>query len=355
MKIQIKLKEGYRLLHNAFISRGVFYRKSLIMLLCIAFFPVVVISIVNYWIGTKQVRDEVTRNHSIQLELIFQNMDRQLNQIAMISGQWGFSPTLTNDLKGTNLTVEYSRFQDIMSGLRIIEGSSSLVHSAALYINTDFGDQLLSNKLGRRVLEDSGEKALYRNYLTSYPSYVWEMTSKFTNNDEIVQQVLMQKIPANLTRPYGLLMIFLSKKGMQEAIGQLPSELGTSFILDGAGDLLINGSHAMQPLPVEERLKKLVIDRGDAQGTFQSQEEKENFLVSYRTLSRNGWRFVIATPLSKLMAPVMFNSLLIVGVSIFILFLTIIASFFAARRIYHPIRNLISMIEGSTANRSMES
>lgn len=87
MFIQFKNK----LLPNLFRTReSGFYRKSLIILLLVTSIPTALLALATYYVGTKQIEQEVHRAHEFRLETMAGKLEEQLLQLEKMSTMWTF-------------------------------------------------------------------------------------------------------------------------------------------------------------------------------------------------------------------------------------------------------------------------
>ncbi len=74
-------------------------------------------------------------------------------------------------------------------------------------------------------------------------------------------------------------------------------------------------------------------------------KKNNSYSVSYGEFSRLGqrWKYVTATPLSKITEPVVLMSRIILGISLMGLIMAVLLSWLASKRLYRPIRHLVGL------------
>ena len=96
---------------------------------------------------------------------------------------------------------------------------------------------------------------------------------------------------------------------------------------------------------MDEAVRREVIDHKLEAGDFIFKRKGISYSVTVGTFSRNEWKYVVATPLSKLISPVILVSQLGFAISLIGLFVAIILSWLASRRIYRPVKHLVGLFK----------
>lgn len=327
-------------------KKGSYYKKSLIMVLIAALVPIATVGLISYTSGTRQIKAEVSRTHSIQLKQAYDDINRQLVHLESIASEWAFNPIFSSELNRMDLGIRFDIFYDLVGALRVMNGSSPLVYDTRIYVNNSMtGDLTVSNSQGLRHIKGE-EESRYKELFNKTNSYFWEDSSKILKDDSIFPKVLIYKVPGNIGNPYGTLMFFLDKKAVNKIISQLNiDQEGASFILGEDNSWLASGNVIERDKSgLYDILRNEIIKNKSKSGSFTYKYNDESYLVTAETLSQNGWKFVVATPLSRLMSPVMFMSRLIIFSCAVVLLIALFLSFIASRNIYSPIKTLLGLV-----------
>jgi AraC-like DNA-binding protein len=329
------------------LKRNRFFWKNLVIILSVAWLSIAFMGMINYFIGSRQIKSEVKRTHILQLKHAYNNIDRQMVQLESVIAQWAFNPIFSLDIRTTDLGVNFIRYNEILGGLKIIKGSNPLINDVWLYIDNIYGETLLSTEEGRRYV-DKDEVKIFRNLLSGRRlNLFWVYPPVVGKDKRVASVVLIQKVPGGIGAPYGLLMVYLNKEAIYDIIGQMNiGNEGVSLILDQDGGWVTAGSSESQAESsvLNNLLRRKILTRPDDAGSFTLKYNKIFYQISYETLSKNGWKFVVATPINRLMAPVLTTSRLLMICGLIVGLIAVGFSFLASWNIYNPIRRLLGVI-----------
>lgn len=324
-------------------NKGRYYRKSLIMVILAACLPSALIGAGTYLTGVKQVEKEVNQAHRVQLQQVYKRVDEQLQQIEIAVNRWAFNPVFGVKLRNVDLASERDITLDIYKTLLLMQGSSPLIADAGLYLSAQ--GCLVSESNGIIRIEKQDLVNTYQNLLKMERFIFWadSVLSNPGSGSEMTTS-LVHKLPAGSSHPYGALIVRINKKQFDDMIGQLnPNGMGAAFILHPQGNWITNGRGSKKEYPLDIMLREKVLGSANHEDSFIYKQGGEKFAVAYVTIERTGWRFVTATPLSKITAPVEFISRLILFISLAGILIAFLFSWFTSRKIYSPIGRLAGM------------
>jgi AraC-like DNA-binding protein len=335
------------------IIKSKFFRNNLILFLVVSILPLAIIGTSSYYIGIGQIEKEVNQTHKLQLEYVFESMDKQLNQLESSFNQWSFYRDFNDKFKSIDLSREFYVTHDLYRLFDLLNNSSPIIENVSLYVEPQQAE--LSEK-GIFYLNGNLKQNLYSDLLQKSSTIFWTNTLPEDKKDNSFPVSLVQKIPGGSPYPYGLLYVNLSQKHIQTMIEQLnPDKEGASFILNSTGDWLTSESISNNSKHhLEESLRSQVLNHHSTSGSFNFKWENKKYAVTFGTLTKTGWKYVVATPLSKLTAPATLLSRMMILVSILVLILALLLSWFASTSLYKPIKRLVSMFDDKSKKEDLD-
>ncbi|MBU3191014.1 AraC family transcriptional regulator [Clostridium bowmanii] len=337
------MKHNISKFKNTIMSK--FFRNNLILFIVVSILPLFIVSTSTYYIGISQIEKEVNKTHKLQLDHVFQNMDKQLNLLQSTFNRWSFYPAFNDEFKKTNLSLNFSVTQSLYNVFDLLKSFSPLIENVTLYLDNQ--QVLLSNK-GIYYLNENSNQSYYNDLLKNTPTIFWTNNLSAVKNNNEIAMSLVQKIPGGTSQPYGFFYVTLNQAHIKTMVEELnPDNQGAAFILNSTGKWLtyendINNSTNS----LDGALRSEVIKIDGASGSFAFSFKNKRYAVTYGTFDRTGWKYVVATPLSKLTEPATLLSRTIIYISLFVLTLALLLSWFASNRLYKPIKRLVSMFAG---------
>jgi AraC-like DNA-binding protein len=335
--------------------KGNYYRKSMILVLIITSLPTAAIAISTYFIGINQIETEVYHKNKYQLEQVFQRLNEQFTQLELIVDKGTANPIFDEKLRDTDFLTEIPTMYDIYSSLSVLQSTNPMISRIDLYLSNQH--LLVSNDKGAIRIDDDSNRSYYESVLTQPEKINWtNITEHLKGETSSFPYVLIHKIPIVSTRPYGALFVYLNKSLIDREITQLnPYENGVSFIVKPDGEWITAGTTDNQS---EEQLEALIRDKmitmHASSDSFTINWKRMEYSVAYETFSRTGWRYMIATPLSQLTAPISLTSKLMLLVSISSILIAAVLSWFASQRMYKPIRRLVQLFGDSLGSKPLD-
>ncbi|NOU85614.1 helix-turn-helix domain-containing protein [Paenibacillus sp. LMG 31460] len=325
-----------------------YYYKNLIIVFIVTCLPMAIIAACNYFIAVKQIETEVKRNHQLQLQQIYNSMEKQLSHLELIGNQWGFNPIFNSDLLNGDLRQKPDTTRELLVSLRILKETNPLIDNAVLYLQKD--QLLISDDEGINSITEEPTKQTFQQLLTMKSSLFWWdhpiSALKYKNK---VNVALVHKVQGLEGAPFGTIILYINKSQLDDWLFPLnPDGEGVAFILNKDGEWVTNGRRqSSEPIELDEAVRQEVLKQGRQEGDFIYNQNGVSYSVTIGLLSRNGWKYVVATPLSKLTAPVILVSKLGLAISLIGLLVAFVLSLLASRSIYRPVKHLVGMFMDS--------
>lgn len=327
--------------------RGTFYRNSLIVILLIASIPGLVTGLAIYWTVTGRIESELQRLHHNKIVQQEKNVEAQFATLEMTFAHWAFDPNLGSKLKELDFVSKYDQVQELYRTLLIIEGSSSLLKQAELYLTNP--TPVLLNKEGYVFRSDTRDLKRYEEMMGRDKTIFWLHTpgSSDPGREAHTTLTLINKLAYASSQPYGLLAATLDPVRLEELLQTLnPYGEGSTLLLSGDGDWSVSSGGRVSEFDraLEQEYKR----RGGREGTFLFTFKKSDYSVSASVFTRLGkdWVILSAAPMTGITSPVLFISKVITFLSIGGLLLALTLSWFASNRLYSPMDRLFRKLTG---------
>ncbi|MCM3785845.1 AraC family transcriptional regulator [Neobacillus mesonae] len=340
------------------VSKGRYYRKNLITLLLIASIPGIIVGIVIYWLVVSQMEEEFSRLHQNQINNRAENIADQFAYMELGLSHWAFEPRFGEELKDMDYVYHFDQTEDIVTTLYVLQGSHPLIQQVQLYLNEP--QPILFNRSYGELADEQLINS-YNQYLTDGGQVYWTdrlpgklleegstTAEQLLHTDPSEALVLVHKIPGSSTAPFGALIVTLDNEKVRNLLKTLtPYDQGSTFLMDGSGEVLIaGGDHEGTPSgELNEQIRQQV-DLQQDKGSFLYTFENTTYSVSYGKLNRidSDWIYVSAAPITDITEPLLSVSKVIVIISTAGFVLAVILSWLASRRIYSPIERLLGVL-----------
>lgn len=327
--------------------KGSFYWKSLMLVLVITCLPGMLIGIGIYNFGGEPLVRELNETHQKQLNQSIQQADDSLSRLEQFSAQLAFNPEFDETLATMDFVQQFMTTRDLFLSLSLMKNDNPLIFDVALYLKGS--DKLISDHWGVRTIDSEDHVRAFRSLLDSNRKIAWsDDMPRVSSNDLPYRGVVTQLQASSTDQPFGAFLIYLNQSALDQLVRRLAVGGGTSFLMNMDGQVLaasdVNGEAGFQNAMIES-----ILPLKTFKDTFNYKWNGTDYSVSYGQISRlgNDWVYVSATPLSGITAPVNAMSQMILAVSAFGLGLALLLSWFASRRIYHPIRQLVALFHSA--------
>ncbi|WP_296979073.1 AraC family transcriptional regulator [Thermobacillus sp. ZCTH02-B1] len=326
-------------------SGGHFYRRSLILLFVVSGVPGFIIGSILYGLTAGRVERELLDNHVSQIEQRSVHLDNQLGNLELLLSHWAFDPKFDWRLRETDFVREFNVTQELTRTLVAMQGSNAIVKSAELYVGGSRPVLLHPEYMALDETRAERYEVLIRYRRFTYWTY-WAFDPDRPDERE---PALVHHVPAGSLEPFGVLVFRIDQARLAELLRTLsPYDEGVTFTWDPAGSFWLSADGSSADSPFVRALMERIDAAGGRSGSFLTEWKGQTYAVSYGTLSRiaSDWRYVSASPIGKITAPVVFISKAILLVSLAALGLAAILAWLASLRIYSPIRRLVALFAG---------
>ncbi|MDF2669333.1 MAG: transcriptional regulator, partial [Paenibacillus sp.] len=332
--------------------RAPFYRKSLMTVLTIACLPIVLIGIMVYVTGVRQIENESNRMHQMQLTQAYDRIEEYLSHLELVSSQWAFHSNFDIRLQTMNLRDQFDETQNLYVSLSALERTDTMIGEVLLYLRNQ--QVTISPVEGVVPLQDSN-RGTYSQLLKEQGKVYWTHTLSqgIQPGKNRAPLSLVIKLPGiGNVESFGAIIVHLDNTKVAHLFNDAyRQEEGASFILRKDGTFVARGGQAAGEVAkneLEQALSQYVLAQGADSGSVVYRYKSNAYSLSYQSMNRLGseWIYVTATPLTKLTAPVKTLSRLIIGVSVMVMLIAVILSWLASGRLYGPVHRLVRLFQG---------
>ncbi|MEK8132413.1 AraC family transcriptional regulator [Paenibacillus filicis] len=320
-------------------NKGSFYWRSLALVLLISSLPTLLIAIINLYIGTGKIEEEVEKSHQMRISQVSEMIQANLSTMEIMTNRWSTNPLVSDSIRYLDFKDNPDVVQQLYEFLLMMSGSHPWIEQVRLYLSDQ--EVIISNSKGVNPIRDGSLKTTFLQEYQQQGALYWSDGAAYLSADE-PSLTLVYKLPWYMNDSYGALLVDIKRDELMNALGQLNTDKeGISFVMKkGSNWGTDQWNPAIQPFAAE--LRGLISQKQGA-ASFTYEWKRDVYGISQGTLPRLDWVFVVATPLSKLTEPVRMttNSILIASASGIVL--AILLALYASRQIYGPIDRLIRL------------
>ncbi|WP_284638963.1 helix-turn-helix domain-containing protein [Paenibacillus silviterrae] len=324
-----------------------FYKKSLIMIFIVSGIPGLILGAFVYWMAGGRVEKELLQLHHQQIEQRSHNIDDQLGNLEMLLSHWAFDNKFDYSLNGYDFVKNFDRTQDITKTLIVMQGSNSMVKRAELYVG---GKQPVLFYPEYTGVDPQKATAVYEPLIQGKNVTYWTQWAFDPSRPESKDLALVHQVPGGSLQPFGALIFRFDEQKVANMLQTMsPYHDGETFLLQSSGDLFVSGTGSASSSPLVTALREKIQTAGSGKGSFVFTWKDTTYTVSYGNLSRIAadWTFVSASPITSITSPVVFISKLIISLSLMALLIAGLLAWLASRRIYSPVKRLVTLLGGN--------
>lgn len=325
--------------------RNHFYRRSLILVLCITSIPMAAVGGTMYFTGRTHIEQQVNRNSEVLLKKAIQRIDGDFAQLELMATQWALDPNFDERLQDIDLKLSYNELQNMFRSLLVMKNTYPVIDRIQLYLR-DQGAVISDDGIVR--LNDPADRETLRRMLEYKQQRVFWQDSlpRFAGRGES-PVTLVHLLPGGAGPAYGALLIHLNKAKIDKLARELTTDPNDiAFIVRQDGSWITRGGgEETEAGALELALRDNAMSRKGDYGSFLYDWKNTTYTVSFGNLNRLGfsWYYVTAAPLSQLVKPVVVLSRAIWAISGLGLAAAFILSWVASRRLYKPIHRLVDL------------
>ncbi|MDF2961843.1 MAG: transcriptional regulator, partial [Paenibacillus sp.] len=336
---------------NIVLRNWTLFRKNLTIILLVTTLPVFLISASFHKVGTEQIESLINETHDMLLTRMSEKIESELSQLEISVRHWSYNPLFGEYLASMDIYKDPSKANSVLDSLSTMERSNALIKKVEVYLHKN--SVLFSKYDGLfSQIANVTKKNTYETMFQQKPDLYWYYGLDTESSPSTVSTTIIQKIPAESSKPIGALVIHFNNQALNNMMNQLnPYKNGSALLLNERGELIgvdRTGSHkGVETSAIETQVIGTISNNPERSGSFKQKWDGESYTVSYGLFERTGWKYVIITPISKLTAPLSMLSRLILYISLVTLIIVIIAAWITSIRLYKPINRLLKVLHKS--------
>ncbi|OIR60828.1 AraC family transcriptional regulator [Bacillus sp. FMQ74] len=314
--------------------KGTYFKRNFFFILLIACIPGLLTGGAIYFLSIDKVEKELQRSHEAQVAREVSRMDEKLGVLELALTQMAYDSSLMNGLAERDLEKDFTFSYQLTKKLFLLRDQQPLIEQASIFLNSP-RPLVLSPEYSALTEQEALRK--YRSLLASDQSIYWKRSGN--------QAKLIQLIPGAAEKPFGAIMLTVDLKEMESILQSLsPYPDGSALLLDQSQEVLFHEGEK----DFEKTLLHEVKKQPNEEGHFQMEWDGKVYSVSFGEMNRmhQQWTFVSAAPLSAITAPMVFLSKVILLMLVICIGLAVCMTWYASKKIYHPIQHLLGLFNG---------
>ncbi|MDO3411869.1 AraC family transcriptional regulator [Saccharibacillus sp. CPCC 101409] len=324
---------------------GLYYRRSLRLLLLIACVPGILAGLAVYGGVSGKMESALRQMHTRQVEQRMASIARQFDDLELSFSQWAFDPAFDDRLSRIDFRYKYKQVHELYRSLLLVQNSDSLIGRVRLYLRTPAPLVMAPDRYD--YITDPGQVRAYDELTEAGRGLFWSAA-------EDGSPLLVGQLSGGSGSPFGVLTATLDGGRISAAIGSLNGYGGGISLLLGSDNKVLFAS-GEQRRELTDRLTEMLGEAGHSgtggAGSLLLEDGGLTYSVQYETFRRTGadWTVVSAVPLTAIVAPVQNASRIILLVNIAGLLIALLLSWAGSLRLYAPLRRLLAALSASDA------
>ncbi len=348
------------------IKKGFSYKVKLFAYLSLL--TVIILIVVNSWYffylrqTLSKQSAEASRNTVIQLknatEIMLKDANRSLMQLAL-------DPRVANFMVW-NVNDSEKDIVDIIDFLRS-------AHSSVAYNNYFSSCHIMYMSSGISVnvltgrIQNMNDKETFK-----YGSYIMDDFELLTKARELFQQqnpkkdfkiynidtsgkkniiTVIKPINSASPNPEAVLVLTIDASYFSDILNYTKiNENAHVFILDKDGKAVSNIENQFSSFVGKQYAENVMDQMVRESGSFTTEIENENCLVSFVQSEEYGWKYIYTIPTKEIYKNIKVSVIYVSAVSLICMFLGIGFSYLLARKLYNPINKLVNTVKGNSGD-----
>jgi AraC-like DNA-binding protein len=333
--------------------RGTFLYRSFMTALIVACLPTLLIGVLSYTVGVRQIESEVFRTNTLESNNAYQQVDEEFERLETIFAQWAFNPVFDETLRGMDLRDRYDRTHQVYSILLQMKSSNSFVKDVYLYLRDQ--NVTIADHTGVMSVESAEEKAEYMELLQANHTIFW--TNKLEQHalgKNTSRLSLVIRVPGGSVDSFGALIVSFEDARIASLIGErYDINDGAALLLREDGEIIAASNHSANSDIRHELQQYVRTERlSGMNGSEVLERDGKRYVVAYNTMSRANEKWIYATAYSfeTLITPVKWTSRFIILAGLVGVLIAVLLSWIASHRLAKPLHQLLGKLEMSDTN-----
>ncbi|MGG1634260.1 helix-turn-helix domain-containing protein [Paenibacillus sp. NRS-1760] len=336
----MKLIEGNRIINRkSFLKYPSFYRKMIVFTLLSSIIPIIILGITSYILTSKTAKDNASQDITQVLSYASETIDNGLERVENNLIQLELSSFFTSDLKEMKRTNYSGFYSSIYQNMLAFMNGNPLVKDISLYTLDE--NYLISSTYGGKKMESAVEREKYEKLLENNQQLVWQ--AGYSQGGQVYDSgiTLTSTIPLHTKDPIGIIQVIIDNKAFESLTKKfLKYKNQHMFVIDEGGQLVfhMNGSE------VPKDLFELITVAHEGKQEFLYQWQGREYLVTSMVSPIKKLLFVDMIPTAELYSSARKIAGITIGIVLVVLAAGIALAMIGTKRVYSPIRKLVSHI-----------
>lgn len=300
-----------------------------------------------YLFGVGEIENKLLTLHADHVNQQANYINSRLEDLELNVSRSGFDP-LINHANGKQLVENFQETNQLSQSLFMMQNSNPLITKTYLYIDEK---QPILFTPGYSKLTNSQDIEQLQNMLSNKRNINWEIAETSNNLFKAGDLQLVHQIPANGNIANSVLFVKINKNYLTNLVKNLnPYDTGATILI--ADGQVVASSNTMEDLEINQELLTELAAHDQKNGSFKYEWKGKKYSVTSGEMNRitQNWSYISISPTSFITGPIHLLAKIVIIISVSAFLLSVIVTWFASRKIYSPIEELMSALSLKTDN-----
>lgn len=337
------------------------YKAKLFTYLSLLVFTIIIVVSTIYYVNIKNVVEnnitESSVNTVMQLknatETMLKDADRSLLKVATDSTVENFmfmyqEPDkdiigIIEFLKRVNNAISYNKYFNscliyYMKENKVVDIVSGRIMDKNTMVSP--GDYQMFSEISKEIIEKVSK--LFEDQELSRDMYIFNIDTKHKNN--VI--TLVKPVSWLYKDPKALLLITIDHAYFNDMLNSIKiNEKSNVFIIDEEGKPVSTRNKKIYDFLQDQNAKKAIKLMKDNEGYFIADIDQEEYLISFVSSQKYGWKFVYTIPTQEIYRDLNITKIYILILTFLCLLFGIAVSFLFAGKLYVPINKIVTSLK----------
>lgn len=325
-----------------FRGNSLLHRKYIISILIVAVMPMLLVSIVVYLIGARQIRTLGMEYGQLTADWMTNTFSKNIQDLETAARYWSYNQIFAAYMEPLQVqgtlpkSEELSRVNAVIGVLSSIENSNDLIGDVEIFLEQGY---TLSPFNGYAQVVNPERLEQYQALFNVPADLYWYYDLDFNALETEEACILAQKIPAEASSPIGVLMLRIDQRGLNELIEEIIlSDKQYACVYLESGEILSEVGDTKYREAAEA-----FIEEGARQDQL-SYANEFNAFVSYGNLSIEGWNYLVVMSAESYLQPLRQLVVITIGIVSLAAAVLFLITRKISYRLYHPIERLANSL-----------
>ncbi len=323
-----------------------FFIRTMVILIMLSIIPSLLVNATIYFQTTNSIKEQAIKTNMNMVNTTSEVGDLILKQLIQIIPQLGMDQSVQEAIFDPDVK-NYERSSKIVSNLKKITSTNSLIHSIYVFSNSD--KTVITSDYGVFNLHNFYDLGWVNEFDTFFKGVKQMDTRQVQNSRGDFSNciTIIGNIPYLSWGKSGAIIININEDKLHSTItGNYTKNEGEFFIINDKGYVLSHRDKTKLENNINSSgyIKDILLNES---GTIIREIDGKNQILTYVTSPYNQWKYIYKMPMSSIEDKSVMVSRIIIILSIFYIIICGFLSFFIARGMYKPLERLVKQVSGT--------